>query len=102
MLVLVINVVYVVNVVNVYYLDLRMNTSINVAVGPSLCFNCAELSKYKISMFDMFDMLQIEILKILWPERLRLVIIGIVSGLSVLMKLSRMWVGLVWLNDQAG
>ena len=54
MLVLVINVVYVVNVVNVYYLDLRMNTSINVAVGPSLCFNCAELSKYQISMFDMF------------------------------------------------
>ena len=51
MLVLVINVVYV---VNVYYLDLRMNTSINVAVGPSLCSNCAELSKYKISMFDMF------------------------------------------------
>ena len=82
MLVLVINVVYVVNVVNVYYLDLHMNTSINVAVGPGLCFNCAELSKYKISMFDMFDMLQIEILKILWPERLRLVIIGIVSGLN--------------------
>ena len=53
-------------------------------------------------MFDMFDMLQVEILKILWPERLRLVIIGIVSGLSVLMKLSRMLVGLVWLNDQAG
>jgi hypothetical protein len=102
MLVLVINVVYVVNVVNVYYLDLRMNTSINVAVGPSLCFNCAELSKYKISMFDMFDMLQIEILKILWPERLSLVIIGTVSGLSVLMKLSWMWFGLVWLNDQAG
>ena len=47
MLVLVINVVYVVDVVNVYYLDLRMNTSINVAVGPGFCFNCAELSKYK-------------------------------------------------------
>ena len=50
MLVLVVNVVYVVNVVdvvNVYYLDLRMNMSINVAVGPSLCFNCAGLSKYQ-------------------------------------------------------
>ena len=51
MLVLVVHVVYV---VSVYYLDLRMSTSINVAVGPSLCSNCAELSKYKISMFDMF------------------------------------------------
>ena len=50
----VVNAVHVVNVVNVYYLDLHMNTSINVAVGPSLCFNCAELSKYQISMFDMF------------------------------------------------